>query len=205
MLIKYKIIKPIFDLFFSIFFLLICSPIYFIVFILIYTKLGSPVMFVQMRPGMHGKPFKMYKFRTMTNKTSASGQLLDDQERMTNIGTFLRKYSLDELPEFWNVIKGEMSLVGPRPLLLEYLPLYSKEQNKRHNVKPGITGWAQINGRNNLSWEEKLSMDVWYSSNYSFFLDIKILLLTVLRVVSARDISFKGMATTNKFKGHNDK
>lgn len=197
-------IKRIFDILFSLLFLIILSPLLLTISILVYIKLGSPILFKQMRPGIHGNPFRIYKFRTMINNTFSDGRSLEDQDRMTSLGTILRKYSLDELPEFWNVLKGDMSIVGPRPLLIEYLPLYSEEQKKRHDVKPGITGWAQINGRNNLLWRDKLAMDVWYVSNNSFWLDLKIILITALKVVSAKDISFKGMATTTRFKGRDE-
>ena len=164
-------------------------------------KLGSPVLFKQVRPGLHGKPFKMVKFRTMTDERGAEGALLPDAQRLTPFGRFLRASSLDELPELWNVLKGEMSLVGPRPLLMEYLPLYSLEQARRHKVRPGITGWAQVNGRNALSWEEKFKLDVWYVDNRSLWLDIKILWLTVRKVLVREGISADGEATMSKFTG----
>ena len=168
-------------------------------------KLGSPVFFTQVRPGLHGKPFKMVKFRTMTSERGPDGELLPDAVRLTPFGRFLRSSSLDELPELWNVLKGDMSLVGPRPLLMEYLPLYSPEQARRHEVRPGVTGWAQINGRNALSWEEKFRLDVWYVDNRSFWLDLKILALTVKKVFVREGISAAGEVTAAKFTGSGDK
>ena len=164
-------------------------------------KLGSPVLFRQTRPGLHGKPFQMIKFRTMRDAIGPDCQPLPDSERMTPFGSFLRSASLDELPELWNVLKGDMSLVGPRPLLMEYLPLYSPEQARRHEVRPGVTGWAQVNGRNALSWEEKFRMDVWYVDNRSFWLDLKILALTVKKVFVREGISAAGEATMPRFTG----
>lgn len=166
-------------------------------------KLGSPVFFFQIRPGLHGKPFKMVKFRTMTDELGPDGTLLPDSVRLTPFGSFLRSSSLDELPELWNVLKGDMSLVGPRPLLMEYLPLYSPEQARRHEVRPGVTGWAQINGRNAISWEDKFKLDAWYVDNQSFWLDIKILWLTVKKVLVRDGISAAGEATMSKFTGTN--
>ena len=168
---------------------------------LVRRKLGSPVFFRQVRPGMHGKPFEMVKFRTMTSERGPDGQLLPDSVRLTHFGRFLRASSLDELPELWNVLKGEMSLVGPRPLLMEYLPLYSSEQARRHEVRPGITGWAQVNGRNAISWEDKFALDVWYVDNRSLWLDIKILCLTVKKVLVRDGISAAGEATMPRFTG----
>lgn len=164
-------------------------------------KLGSPVFFRQTRPGLHGRPFEMVKFRTMTDARGPDGALLPDAERLTAFGRFLRSSSLDELPELWNVIKGDMSLVGPRPLLVEYLPLYSPEQARRHEVRPGITGWAQVNGRNALSWDDKFKLDVWYVDHRSLWLDIKILWLTVKKVLVREGISAAGEATMSKFTG----
>lgn len=164
-------------------------------------KLGSPVFFRQTRPGLHGRPFEMVKFRTMTDARGPDGALLPDAERLTTFGRFLRSSSLDELPELWNVIKGDMSLVGPRPLLVEYLPLYSPEQARRHEVRPGITGWAQVNGRNALSWDDKFKLDVWYVDHRSLWLDIKILWLTVKKVLVREGISAAGEATMSKFTG----
>jgi len=164
-------------------------------------ELGSPVFFTQVRPGMHGKPFKMVKFRSMTSECGPDGQLLPDAVRLTAFGRWLRATSLDELPELWNVLKGDMSLVGPRPLLMEYLPLYSPEQARRHNVRPGITGWAQVNGRNAISWESKFNLDVWYVDNRTLWLDIKVLWLTVKKVLVRDGISAEGEATMPKFTG----
>lgn len=194
--------KRIFDFLVSLFSLVILSPI--IVFIAwkIRKNLGSPVLFRQTRPGLNGKPFNMVKFRTMRDAVYINGNSLPDSERMTPFGDKLRNSSLDELPELWNVLKGEMSLVGPRPLLMQYLPLYSKEQARRHEVRPGVTGWAQINGRNTLSWEDKFKLDVWYVDNRSFWLDIKILLLTVKKVFVKEGISAEGHVTIEPFKGN---
>ena len=164
-------------------------------------KLGSPVFFTQVRPGLHGKPFKMVKFRSMTSECGPDGELLPDAVRLTPFGRFLRATSLDELPELWNVLKGDMSLVGPRPLLMEYLPLYSPEQVRRHEVRPGITGWAQVNGRNAISWEAKFKLDVWYVDHRSLWLDIKILWLTIKKVLVREGISAAGEATMGKFTG----
>ena len=169
--------------------------------LLVRRKLGSPVFFRQTRPGLHGKPFEMVKFRTMTDARDAQGELLPDSERLPPFGRFLRSSSLDELPELWNVLKGEMSLVGPRPLLMEYLPLYTPQQYRRHEVRPGVTGWAQVNGRNAISWEEKFALDVWYVENQSFWLDVKILFLTVKKVLVKDGISASGEATMTKFTG----
>ena len=168
---------------------------------LVRNKLGSPVFFRQVRPGMNGKPFEMVKFRTMTDERSPDGALLPDAVRLTPFGRFLRASSLDELPELWNVLKGDMSLVGPRPLLMEYLPLYSPEQARRHEVRPGVTGWAQINGRNAISWADKFKLDTWYVDNRSLWLDIKILWLTVKKVLVRDGISAAGEATMSKFTG----
>ena len=164
-------------------------------------KLGSPAFFRQVRPGMHGQPFEMVKFRTMTDARGADGALLPDADRLTPFGRFLRASSLDELPELWNVLKGDMSLVGPRPLLMEYLPLYSPQQARRHEVRPGITGWAQVNGRNALGWDEKFKLDVWYVDHRSLWLDIKILWLTVKKVLVREGISAAGEATMPRFTG----
>jgi len=171
---------------------------------LVRKKLGSPVLFTQVRPGLHGKPFKMYKFRTMTDARGGDGKLLDDAQRLTAFGKRLRSTSLDELPELWNVLKGDMSLVGPRPLLVEYLSLYSSKQARRHEVKPGITGWAQVNGRNAITWAEKFDFDVWYVDNKSILLDIKILWLTIKKVIMREGINQDRQATMEKFKGNNE-
>lgn len=165
-------------------------------------RLGAPIFFCQERPGLQGKPFKMVKFRSMRDVFDANGNPLPDSKRMTPFGSFLRSSSLDELPELWNVLKGEMSLVGPRPLLMEYLPLYSAEQYRRHEVRPGVTGWAQINGRNALSWKEKFELDVWYVDNQSFWLDLKIIFLTIKKVLVRDGISADGEATMSKFTGN---
>lgn len=165
-------------------------------------KLGSPVLFCQVRPGLNGAPFKMVKFRTMTSERGPNGELLPDAERLTGFGRWLRASSLDELPELWNVLKGEMSLVGPRPLLMQYLPLYSPDQARRHEMRPGITGWAQVNGRNTISWEDKFKLDVWYIDNHSIWLDFKILWLTVKKVAVRDGISAQGEATMSAFKGN---
>jgi len=194
-------LKRFFDLIVSAFALLVLSPVIAIVAWQISRKLGSPVLFRQVRPGLNGKPFTMVKFRTMRDAVDKNGNSLPDSERMTPFGNFLRSTSLDELPELWNVLKGDMSLVGPRPLLIEYLPLYSKEQARRHEVRPGVTGWAQINGRNAISWEEKFKLDVWYVDNQSFWLDVKILFLTVKKVFIRDGISAEGEATMSKFTG----
>ncbi|WP_417522208.1 sugar transferase [Marinobacter sp.] len=184
--------------------LIILSLLLLVVAVLIRNKLGSPVLFRQTRPGKDGKPFQMIKFRTMLDATDSNGNLLPDDQRMTRFGSLLRATSLDELPELWNVLKGEMSLVGPRPLLMEYLPLYSPEQYRRHEVRPGVTGWAQVNGRNAISWEDKFKLDVWYVDNRSFWLDIKILFLTVKKVLVRDGISGEGEATMSKFTGSDE-
>lgn len=186
----------------SLFALLILSPILFITIISIYIKSGSPVFFKQLRPGLHGKPFKIYKFRTMTNERDEKGNLLPNEQRMTRFGSFLRSTSLDELPELFNVLKGDMSLVGPRPLLMEYVPLYNKSQKRRMEVKPGITGWAQVNGRNALTWEEKFELDVWYVDHRSFWLDMRILFLTLKKVFKREGISHAGDVAMPRFTGN---
>ncbi|WP_310735805.1 MULTISPECIES: sugar transferase [unclassified Pseudoalteromonas] len=197
-------IKYLFDLTVSIIVFLILLPVILVVAIFIRFKLGSPILFTQDRPGLNGKVFKMMKFRSMLDAKDKHGNLLPDNERMTKFGAFLRSTSLDELPGLFNVIKGDMSLVGPRPLLVQYLPLYSSEQAKRHNVRPGITGWAQVNGRNAIGWDEKFKLDVWYVENQSFLLDIKILLLTVKKVFVREGISADGHVTIEPFKGSNN-
>lgn len=193
--------KRFFDIVFSFVGLLILSPLFMLVFSLSWARLGRPVLFQQVRPGVNGDLFKMVKFRTMTDRRGTDGELLADCERLTKFGKFLRSSSIDELPELWNVIKGDMSLVGPRPLLVEYLPLYTAEQARRHEVRPGITGWAQVNGRNALSWDEKFKLDVWYVDNRSFWLDIKILWLTVKKVLVREGVSAAGEATMSRFRG----
>ncbi|ANQ25240.1 sugar transferase [Vibrio natriegens] len=193
--------KRLFDFCASLCGLILLSPIIALVAWKIRKNLGSPVLFRQTRPGLNGKPFEMVKFRTMKDAVDAQGNPLPDSERMTPFGDKLRNSSLDELPELWNVLKGEMSLVGPRPLLMQYLPLYSKEQARRHDVRPGVTGWAQINGRNAISWEDKFKLDVWYVDNRSFWLDIKILFLTVKKVFVKEGISADGHVTIEPFTG----
>lgn len=197
-------IKRLFDIFVSALMLLILSPVILVVALLVRIKLGSPILFTQTRPGKSAKLFKVYKFRTMINQKDANGQLLPDAVRLTTFGQFLRSSSLDELPQLFNVLKGDISLVGPRPLLVEYLPLYSSEQARRHEVRPGITGWAQINGRNAISWEEKFRLDGWYVENRSFWLDIKILWITFLKVLRRQGISQSGEATMAAFKRSKD-
>lgn len=194
-------LKRAFDIVASLCGLILLSPVIAIVAWQIRRKLGSPVLFRQIRPGKDGKPFEMIKFRTMRDAVDANGNPLPDEERMTPFGSFLRSSSLDELPGLWNVFKGDMSLVGPRPLLMEYLPLYSAEQYRRHEVRPGLSGWAQVNGRNAISWEDRFNLDVWYVDNRSFWLDIKIIFLTVKKVVVRDGISAEGEATMSKFVG----
>lgn len=194
--------KRFMDIVLASFGLIVLLPVIGIVAVCIHRKLGIPVIFSQLRPGRHGKPFKMFKFRTMLDAFDAAGNPLPDSQRMTPFGRLLRSTSLDELPELWNVLKGDMSLVGPRPLLMEYLPLYSSEQYRRHDLRPGVTGWAQINGRNALSWEDKFKLDVWYVDNQSFWLDCKILFLTVKKVLVRDGISADGEATMTKFTGN---
>ena len=197
-------IKRLFDIFLSSIVLLVLAPVIFIIAFQVYRKLGSPVLFYQARPGKNAKPFEMIKFRTMREGFDQYGSVLPDSERIAPFGNFLRNASLDELPELWNVLKGDMSLVGPRPLLMEYLPLYSTEQARRHNVRPGITGWAQVNGRNAISWEEKFKYDVWYVENQSFWLDMKIIWMTIKKVIAREGISADGEATMPKFTGNKE-
>jgi sugar transferase EpsL len=193
--------KPIIDRIIAFVALVVLSPILLIVDLVIASRLGLPVFFTQIRPGLHGEPFKMYKFRTMTNASDSQGYLLSDAERLTAFGRFLRSTSLDELPELFNVLKGDMSLVGPRPLLMQYLERYTPEQARRHEVKPGITGWAQINGRNAISWEEKFKLDVWYVNHLSFGLDLSIIFLTLWKIFKREDINQVGEATMSEFTG----
>lgn len=181
--------------------LVVLAPLMGAVAMAVWLGMGRPVLFRQQRPGLHGRPFTLYKFRTMRSTRGVTAGTLPDEVRLTRLGRFLRAASLDELPELWNVMRGEMSLVGPRPLLLKYLPLYSAEQRRRHDVRPGITGWAQVNGRNALSWEEKLSLDVWYVDNRSFLLDLQILVRTVPRVLRREGISQNGRETADEFRG----
>lgn len=197
------IIKRFFDFGFSIVVLILLSPLLLAVSILVYTNLGSPIFFKQHRVGKDNKVFKMIKFRTMKNSTDKEGNLLSDEERLTKFGKFLRSTSIDELPELINVIKGEMSLIGPRPLLVEYLPCYNERQKKRHNVLPGLTGWAQINGGNSLSWSEKFELDVWYVENWSLLLDIRIFFLTISKVFKREGINQAEGITMEKFNGNN--
>lgn len=193
--------KRLFDIFFSLLAIILFSPILLLIAVLVRMLIGSPILFTQQRPGYRGTPFFIYKFRTMTNRLDSSGSLLPDAERLTRLGHFLRAFSLDELPELFNILRGEMSFVGPRPLLMQYLPLYSKEQARRHDVMPGLTGWAQVNGRNALTWPDKFKYDIWYVDHWSFWLDIKIILMTVLKVFNREGISQAGQATTEYFKG----
>ena len=194
-------LKRLFDIIVSLFLLLGLSPLFLLVYLLVRIGLGSPVFFVQQRPGLNGKPFNLIKFRTMTSERDSSGRLLPDSDRLDPLGHFLRKFSLDELPELWNVAKGSMSLVGPRPLLMQYLNRYTPEQARRHQVKPGITGWAQVNGRNTLPWEERFRMDLWYIENMSLALDIKIIALTILKTLRHEGINEPGEATAKEFMG----
>ncbi|ARC18442.1 sugar transferase [Vibrio parahaemolyticus] len=196
--------KRLFDFLVSLIALILLSPIIVLVAWKIRKKLGSPVLFRQTRPGLNGKPFEMVKFRTMKDAVDEQGNLLPDSDRMTPFGEKLRNSSLDELPGLWSVLKGDMSLVGPRPLLMRYLPLYNEEQARRHDARPGVTGWAQINGRNAISWEEKFALDVWYVDNQTFWLDIKILLLTVKKVFVKEGISADDHVTMPEFEGSKD-
>ena len=194
-------IKLIFDKLLALCLIIIFSPAYIMIAIFIFIKMGRPILFRQKRPGLYEKIFGIYKFRTMTNEKNKNGDLLSDEQRLVSVGKFIRSVSLDELPQLFNVLKGEMSFVGPRPLLIEYLPLYNEKQKKRHNVKPGITGWAQVNGRNAISWEQKFEYDVWYVEHQSFWLDMKILWMTFLKVLNRSDISSDTAATVEKFVG----
>ena len=193
--------KRLFDLVFGLILLILFLPLMLVLAIMIKTRMGSPVIFRQMRPGFKGKPFYLYKFRTMGVEKDSEGNLLPDEKRLTSLGRFLRRFSLDELPQLFNVVKGELSFVGPRPLLMEYLERYNDEQARRHMVKPGITGWAQVNGRNALTWDEKFKLDVWYVDNMSFGLDLKILWITLVKVLKAEGISGEGSETMTEFLG----
>jgi len=195
-------LKRLFDFVTALVLLIVLLPLMVLIFFLIKINLGSPAFFRQTRPGLNGKPFSMVKFRTMHNRIDREGFDLPDELRLTRFGKFLRSMSLDELPELWNVLKGDMSLVGPRPLLMDYLPLYNKEQSLRHSVRPGVTGWAQVNGRNAISWEEKFNLDVWYVHNRTFGLDLRILFLTLKKVITRKNISSKDHVTAEKFKGN---
>lgn len=193
--------KRLMDIAVSLALLTVFSPIMLATAAVVRIKMGFPILFTQQRPGLHGQPFYVYKFRTMSRLTDEQGKLQSDQLRLTETGRILRKLSLDELPQLINVLKGDMSLVGPRPLLMEYMPLYTKEQSMRHEVRPGITGWAQVNGRNAISWEEKFALDTWYVKNQTLLLDLKILFLTVRQVVKKEGIAHEGHVTMEKFKG----
>ena len=182
--------------------LALLSPVIAITAVLVALRLGRPVIFRQVRPGLHGRPFTVVKFRTMTDARGPGGALLSDAERLTPFGAWLRRTSLDELPQLWNVLRGDMSLVGPRPLLMEYLPLYSPEQARRHEVRPGLTGWAQVRGRNAISWDERFALDVWYVDHRSFLLDLRILLMTVAKVVRSEGVTGQGQATVEYFRGN---
>ena len=195
----YPKIKRVFDLFFSIAALICLSPLMVAIALLIKIKLGSPILFRQIRPGFYRQPFTIFKFRTMTNNVDEHGSLLSDNKRLTSFGILLRSTSLDELPELFNVIRGEMSFVGPRPLLMKYLDRYSQEQDRRHEVKPGITGWAQVNGRNAITWEDKFELDVWYVDNYSFKLDLKITAMSIWKIIKREGINQQGHATAEEF------
>jgi undecaprenyl phosphate N,N'-diacetylbacillosamine 1-phosphate transferase len=197
-------IKRIFDLLLALFLIIIFSPILIIVGTLIYFKMGRPILFCQERPGLHEKIFTIYKFRTMSNEKDEKGELLSDEVRLGRLGKFIRSTSIDELPQLFNILKGNMSFVGPRPLLVEYLSFYNDRQRKRHNVLPGITGWAQVNGRNAISWKEKFEFDVWYTENRSFWLDMKILWLTFLKVLQRSDINSSANVTMEKFGDKNE-
>jgi len=191
--------KRIFDVLVASIMLVLLFPVLLLIAIMVFIFIGSPILFTQIRPGLHEKPFRLYKFRTMQNRRDSEGKLLSDEKRLTAFGRLLRSLSLDELPELFNVIKGEMSLVGPRPLLMEYLPCYSEEQRLRHTLRPGITGFAQVNGRNTLSWEKKFEYDVWYVRNCSLVLDIKILIKTLIKMIKREGIHAKGHATMTRF------
>ena len=196
--------KRLFDLCFSVVAVIVLSPVLFIIAILVWVFVGTPILFKQERPGYKGRPFFIYKFRTMTDRLAPDGSLLPDAERLTPLGRFLRALSLDELPEVFNILRGEMSIVGPRPLLMEYLERYSPEQARRHNVLPGLTGWAQVNGRNAITWQDKFKLDIWYVDNWSFWLDIGIVLTTFWKVVMREGISQEGHATSKYFMGDKD-
>ena len=197
-------IKRVFDVFLVLLSLPLTLPIYLLLMLLTLIQFNFSILFKQSRPGLNGKIFNIYKFRSMTSERDKKGILLSDEPRLTKFGKLLRSTSLDELPSLWNVLKGEMSLVGPRPLLVEYLPLYSSKQARRHEVKPGITGWAQVNGRNTISWDEKFDLDVWYVDNQSILLDIKILYMTIIKVITRSGINQDKQATMEKFKGDNE-
>jgi len=194
--------KRVVDLVLSFLGLIIFMPIMISIVIAILFFMDYPVIYTQLRPGKDGKPFRLYKFRTLSEQKDAEGEYLPDEKRLTSLGVFLRRYSLDELPELWNVIKGDLSIVGPRPLLMEYLDFYSPEQARRHTVKPGITGWAQINGRNAITWQEKFNHDIWYVDNWSLLLDLKIIILTLIKVLKREGITAEGHSTMPEFRGN---
>jgi sugar transferase EpsL len=194
-------VKRLFDLIVSLFLIIILSPVILVAGLLVFAAMGSPVLFKQVRPGYKGRPFTIYKFRTMREQTDKTGEQLTDEERLTGMGRFLRRFSLDELPQLFNVVKGDLSFVGPRPLLMEYIPLYTPEQARRHDVRPGITGLAQVKGRNAITWEERFDLDIYYIDHRSFRLDMKILVDTVFKVISKEGISAEGFATMPKFTG----
>lgn len=196
------VMKRLFDIVSAVMGLLLMAPVMAVLALLVRWHMGAPVLFRQTRPGLHGRPFEMVKFRTMLNAIDAEGNPLPDAKRLTALGRFLRASSLDELPELWNVLKGDMSLVGPRPLLMDYLPLYSPKQARRHEVRPGVTGWAQVNGRNAITWDEKFTLDVWYVDNQSLWLDLKIIWLTILKVVRREGIDDAGGVGQEKFPGN---
>jgi sugar transferase EpsL len=197
-------LKRSFDILIVIPLIIVLSPVTLVIVLTVRVAMGLPVMFRQTRPGLHGRPFKFLKFRTMTEARDATGELLSDSQRLTRFGAWLRRSSLDELPQLINILRGDMSLVGPRPLLMKYLPLYSSEQARRHQVRPGITGWAQVHGRNAIEWEDRLSMDVWYVENYSFWLDCQILWRTIATVFRFRGTSYAGHVSMPEFKGDQD-
>ena len=198
-------VKRLFDLVLSLLLIVILSPVILFIGFLVFFAMRSPVLFTQTRPGYKGKPFKIYKFRTMTEEADIANNPLSDEKRLTSVGHFLRKFSLDELPQLFNVVKGDLSFVGPRPLLMEYLPLYNADQARRNDVKPGITGWAQVNGRNAITWEERFELDVWYVDHRGFWLDLDILLRTVIKVIKGEGISAENCMTMPKFTGSAEK
>ena len=200
-MLMYNYIKPLLDRLFALIMIVLLSPIMIGTALLIYARLGKPLVFSQLRPGLDEYPFTIYKFRTMSDERDSEGKLLSDELRLKGVGAMIRKLSLDELPQLFNVLKGEMSFIGPRPLLPEYLPLYNQVQKRRHEVKPGITGWAQVNGRNAISWEKKFELDVWYVENISFLIDMKIMMLTILKVIKRDGVSAANQVTIEKFKG----
>ncbi len=200
--ILYALVKEILDRFFALIFLIVLVPFFFLIALLILINIGSPIFFTQLRPGFKCRPFRLIKFRTMSNQLDQNGNLLPDSKRLSKFGAWLRASSIDELPELINIIKGDMSFIGPRPLLMQYLSLYSPDQNKRHNVKPGFTGWAQINGRNTISWEEKFNLDLWYVKNQNLLIDLRILIITIFKVCKRSDITAPGSVTTHYFRGN---